>query len=130
MTAAGEQAVAWSLAITCPRPSNRAVDDFHVQPERAARTAAAFLGPSARLNLTPKTVQFHLDGSGDLPDLNQWHERLAIALDNLWLSTRTPEGKYRLPQPARTEIRTHAATDSPRVTRAGQNPPTDGDQMT
>jgi hypothetical protein len=119
----------WMLTITCPRPRNRARDDFHTQPDKVSRIAHQWFGPTAVLELTSRTVRFYYASRSCPNDLPFWYEKLATALDCLYLSTRGDDGKYRLPRPVRTEIR----EDDLHKTSApapAQTPPTDGDQVT
>jgi hypothetical protein len=113
----------WTLTITCPRPKNRAVDDFHTRPEKVARIAVEWFGPDAGLLLTVRSVRFQYTGTGSLPDLNFWQARLATVLDCLYLSTRSASGECQLPYPTRAEV--ISVADQPR-----QAPPIEGDHVT
>lgn len=101
----GTSPSAWVLTIRCPRPASRAIDDFHVQPEKIARIAVDWFGPTAELSLTARTVQLRYSSSTPPRNLEFWNEQLATVLDCLYLSTRDADGRYRLPRPVRTEIR-------------------------
>lgn len=94
----------WTLTITCPRPTNRAIDDFHVRPEKVAKMAAEWFGPDAELTLTARTVRLTHTSPMPITNVAEWNERLATALHCLWLDTHTEGGAYRLPRPVRTEI--------------------------
>ncbi len=93
----------WTVLITCPRPRNRALDDFHTQPHKVARLAADWFGSRAELTLTARTVRLTCDYRHP-PKLDLLHEQLATALHCLYLDTRAGKG-FRLPRPVRTELR-------------------------
>lgn len=94
----------WTLTITCPRPANRAVDDFHTRPEKVAKIATEWFGPDAELTLTARTVRLTHTLPRPIENVAEWNERLATVLDCLYLDTHTDSGTYRLPRPVRTEI--------------------------
>lgn len=94
----------WTVAISCPRPRNRARDNFHTRPDRVARTTADFFGRDAEITLTARTVRLRYTGNRPPGNIAEWHERLATVLSCLWLDTRGEDGRYRLPHPVRTEI--------------------------
>ena len=95
----------FTLTITCRRPRSRAVDDFHVQPERVVRTVAALVGTGAEVTLTPRTVRLCVTNLRHVPDLEFWRRRMASLLDGLWLDVPRVRGVCQLPAPARIEIR-------------------------
>lgn len=128
----GQATVArWRLAITCPRPRSRAVDDFHVLPERVADTVAMFLGAGAELTLTARTVRFSITRAHPITDVGYWQKQLAFVLDCLYLDVqRDGRHDFRLPRPVRTEL--HETEDKTTLSdekRRGQTPPTEGDRM-
>lgn len=94
----------WTLTITCPRPKNRAIDDFHTRPEKVARVAAEWFGPDAELTLTARTVRLTHTLPCPIENVAEWNERLATVLDCLYLDTRVEGGGHHLPRPVRTEI--------------------------
>jgi hypothetical protein len=94
----------WELTVSCPRPRNRALDDFHTQPEKVARIAAQWFGPDATLTLTARRVRLTCTLETPPRDLTTWHDRLATALHCLYLDTHGDDGSYHLPRPARTEV--------------------------
>ncbi|MGW7504434.1 hypothetical protein ACWGIR_23275 [Streptomyces albidoflavus] len=98
----GRPRVRWTATFTCPRPRNRAVDDFHLRPDRVTRTVQRLIGPRARLTLDGAFVRL-VRTSPSRPDLARWQEELAIVLDSLHLETRV-EGRYVLPRPVRVEL--------------------------
>lgn len=105
-TQTAEAARQFTLTISCPRPRNRAVDDFHVRPDRVASTIAAFVSGEAEMTLTARTVRLRVAGLRHLPDLLFWHRRMAEIMRSLFLDVPLgPGGRCELPSPARTEIR-------------------------
>ncbi|MCX4911900.1 DNA adenine methylase [Streptomyces sp. NBC_00878] len=120
MSAAGTGA-RWELTIKCPRPRNRAVDDFHVRPERIANTVAMFLGARATLTLTTRTVRFSYAAHTPIGDVGYWQKQLAYVLHCLYLDVPSDgRNDFRLPGPVETQVR---ETD-------GQTSPSKGDQVT
>lgn len=110
----------WQLTIFCPRPRNRAVDNFHVRPERIANTVAMFLGPRASLTLTARTVRFSYTAHTPIRDVGYWQKQLAYVLNCLYLDVPSDgPNDFRLPRPVRTEVR---ETDE-------QTSPSKGDQL-
>jgi hypothetical protein len=96
----------WTLRISCPRPANRACDDWHVQPERVARIARDWFGKDAEITLTARTARLHTQGTGKPPtSLVHWQTRFATALDCLFMKVDRVRGECVLPRPVRTEIR-------------------------
>lgn len=95
----------WTLTITCPRPHNRSIDDYHTRPEKVAKIAAEWFSPDAELTLTERTVRLVYTQPRSIENIAEWNERLARALDALYLDTRTEDGGHRLPRPVRTEVR-------------------------
>lgn len=122
----------WQLTIHCPRPRSRAVDDFHVQPERVANTVAMFLGPRAKLSLTARTVRLCCTSATPLTDISYWQKQLAVVLDCLYLDVpRDARRELRLPRPVRTELCEMDVQDFPAdETGRGQTSPSKGDQVT
>lgn len=94
----------YTLTITCPRPRNRAGDDFHLRPERLAQMAAEWFGPDAALEVTMQSVCLRTVGPGTLDDIAYWHRRLAAVLNCLLLDVPSAGVHYALPRPIRTEI--------------------------
>lgn len=98
----------WTLTITCPRPDSRARpgDDFFVQPERMAKTAATFFGPGTEITLTARTVRLRRTRPHPPGDIARLHHDFAMVLDCLRFNTCTDRGRdlYQLPRPVRTEI--------------------------
>jgi hypothetical protein len=94
----------YTLTITCMRPRSRAIDDFHVQPERVARAVAAFIGEEAELLLRPRTVRLTVTGLDHLPNPKYWRQRLGEVLNCLYLDVPRIRGDYQLP-PLRFDIR-------------------------
>ncbi len=101
-------ASSYTLTIACRRPRSRAVDDFHVQPDRVARTVATFIGEDAELTLTPRTIRLTVTGLGQMPNPKYWQQRLGEVLDCLRLDVPRTRGEYQLP-PLRFDIRETAA---------------------
>lgn len=99
-----EPAGRWKLTITCPRPANRAVDDFHTQPEKVTALAAEWFGPGTELTLTARAVRLVHTLPIPISNVTEWNERLATALSCLYLDTMVEGGGYCLPRPVRTEI--------------------------
>lgn len=95
----------YTLTITCGRPTNRAVDDFHTQPERIARTLATFIGGAAELTLTARTARLDVSDLSQLPNPKYWQQRMGEVLDCLWLDVPRIHGDYQLPSPVRFDIR-------------------------
>lgn len=93
------------MTITCPRPRNRASDNFHTRPDAVAETAAIWFGEDAELTLTAREAKLRYTGSYPPGDVADWHTRLAIVLHCLYLDTRGNDGSHSLPRPIRTEIR-------------------------
>ena len=123
--------VRWHLTITCPRPRNRAVDDFHVRPDRVANTAAMFLGARAELALTARTVRFSITREHPITDIGYWQKQLALVLDCLYLDVqRDGRHDFRLPRPVRVELRETEDQTFLAVQAQGQTPPSEGDQVT
>ncbi|MDX2658326.1 hypothetical protein PV382_23875 [Streptomyces scabiei] len=122
----------WQLTIQCPRPRNRAVDDFHVRPERVADTVAMFLGPRAELLLTARTVRLCYTSATPLTDIGYWQKQLAFVLDCLYLDVpRDARRELRLPRPVRTELREMDAQDFPADENGlGQTAPSEGGRVT
>lgn len=128
---AQSSSVRWHLAITCPRPRNRAVDDFHVQPERMANVAAMFLGAHAELTLTARTVRFSITRAHPITDIGYWQKQLALALHCLYLDVqRDGRHDFRLPRPIRVELRETEDQNSLAVQAQGQTSPIEGDRVT
>ncbi|MEU5772654.1 hypothetical protein ABZ819_05030 [Streptomyces venezuelae] len=100
----------FALTITCRRPASRAVDDFHVQPERIARAVSTFIGGDAELTLKPRSVRLVVTDLGQTPNPAYWRQRLGEVLDCLHLDVPRVRGEYQLP-PLRFVIRetTHPA---------------------
>lgn len=124
--------VRWQMTIKCPRPRNRAVDDFHVRPERVANTVAMFLGARAKLTLTARTVQFSYTAHTPIDDVAYWQKQLAYVLHCLYLDVPS-DGRhdFRLPRPVRTEVCEIDGQSSPkRDERRGQTPPIEGVEVT
>jgi hypothetical protein len=99
-----EPAGQWTLTITCPRPKNRAVDDFHVRPDKVTRVGVEWFGEGAELTLTARTVRLTQTTDAPVRDLTMWQQKLATVLYCLMLDTHTNGGAYRLPRPVRTEV--------------------------
>ena len=95
----------FTLTITCRRPSSRAVDDFHIQPERIARTVATFVGGDAELTLTARTARLNVSDLTQLPNPKYWQQRMGEILHCLWLDVPRVRGDYQLPSPVRFDIR-------------------------
>ncbi|MFH9403299.1 hypothetical protein ACH4JS_26640 [Streptomyces sp. NPDC017638] len=95
----------YTLTITCGRPSTRAVDDFHTQPERISRALATFIGGQAELTLTARTAHLTVAALTQLPNPKYWQQRLGEVLDSLWLDVPRIRGDYQLPSPVRFDIR-------------------------
>jgi len=93
----------WTVTVTCPRPANRALDDFHLAPARVDGTVRRLLGRHAQLTVTGNQVRLVRSTTAP-PDLIRWQEELALVLSCLYLDTRTRDGLYVLPRPVRTEI--------------------------
>ncbi|MFE7965373.1 hypothetical protein ACFU0X_20455 [Streptomyces cellulosae] len=93
----------WTVTLTCPRPANRAADDFHLAQHRIDGTVRRLLGRDAQLTLTPNQVRL-VRKSTTAPDLARWQEELALVLSCLYLDTRTDDGRYMLPRPVRTDV--------------------------
>lgn len=124
-------AVRWQMTITCPRPRNRAVDDFHLRPEHVENTVAMFLGPRASLSLTARTVQLHVTSSTPITDVGYWQKQLALVLDCLYLDVqRDGRHEFRLPRPVKTELRETDDQNFPDNRRRDQTQPTKGDRVT
>lgn len=98
----------YAVTITCRRPANRAVDDWHVQPERIASTTAIFFGKSVEMTITPRRVRLCAPGLQRLPDIPCWKRRMAEVMNCLYLDVRRVGGDigghYELPAPVRVEI--------------------------
>lgn len=98
----------YAVTITCRRPANRARDDWHVQPERIARTTAIFFGKSAELTLTPRRARLSAPDLAYLPDIKAWEARMAEVMHCLYLDVEWVGGQYsghyELPTPVRVEI--------------------------
>jgi hypothetical protein len=121
----------WHLTITCPRPRNRAVDDFHVRPERVANVAAMFLGARAELVLTARTVRFSITREHPITDVGYWQKQLAFALDCLYLDVeRDGRRDFRLPRPVRVELRETDDQNLLAVKAQGQAQPIEGERVT
>lgn len=96
----------WTLTIRCPRPANRACDDWHVQPQRVERLARDWFGKNAEITLTTRTARLRLEGTGKPPiHLAHWQSSFATVLDCLFMEIERVRGKCVLPRPLRTEIR-------------------------
>lgn len=123
--------VRWHLAITCPRPRNRTVDDFHVRPERVANAAAMFLGAGAELKLTARTVRFSITRAHPITDIGYWQKQLAWVLNCLYLDVqRDGRHDFRLPRPVRVELREMEDQNFLANQAQGQTSPSKGDQVT
>jgi hypothetical protein len=94
----------YTLTITCARPRSRAIDDFHVQPERVSRAVATFIGGDAELTLRPRTVRLTVTALDRLPNPAYWRQRLGEVLNCLHLDVPRVRGDYQLP-PLRFDIR-------------------------
>jgi hypothetical protein len=99
----------YTLTITCRRPSNRAVDDFHVQPERVASAVAALIGGKAELILTSRTARLEVAALEQLPNPRYWQQRMGEVLHCLYLEVPRVRGDYQLPSPVRFDIRETSA---------------------
>ncbi|MCT9105356.1 hypothetical protein [Streptomyces mirabilis] len=95
----------YTLTITCGRPPNRAVDDFHIQPERIAHAIATFTGGNAELTLTARTARLHVEALAQLPNPRYWQQRMGEVLNCCWLEVPRIRGDYQLPSPVRFDIR-------------------------
>lgn len=124
--------VRWQMTIKCPRPRNRAVDDFHVRPERIANTVAMFLGARADLTLTARTVRFSYTAHTPIVDVGYWQKQLAYVLHCLYLDVpRDGRHDFRLPRPVRTEVcETDGQNFPEHDEHRGQTSPSKGDQVT
>jgi hypothetical protein len=95
----------YTLTIACRRPPNRMRDEWNLQPERIARTVAAFVGGDATLTLTPRTARLNATALTQLPNPQYWQQRMGEVLDGLRLDVPRIRGEYQLPGPVRIEIR-------------------------
>ncbi|UPZ27657.1 hypothetical protein MUK60_07395 [Streptomyces sp. LRE541] len=98
----------WTLTIRCPRPANRAADDFHVQPEKVDRLAHEWFGRDAAITLTARTATLQIRGEGQMPGhlIDHYRTSFASALSCLFLKIELKGGGgYVLPRPVRTDIR-------------------------
>jgi hypothetical protein len=94
----------FTLEIVCRWPRSRARDDWHVQPERVARTLAVFIGGDAEMKLTPRTVRLHGTSPHRISDVAYWHLRMALVMHCLRLEVPQVQGDFQLPAPVRTVI--------------------------
>ncbi|MGQ4469335.1 hypothetical protein ACWDX8_13365 [Streptomyces anthocyanicus] len=97
----------WSVSISCPRPANRARDDFHVQPHRVQDLATSWFGKSAEITLRPRVVVLRMAGTGPIPIhlLTHWKTSFASALDCLFMQIERAGGECVLPHPVRVDLR-------------------------
>lgn len=97
----------WALTIRCPRPANRALDDFHVQPEKVARIAQEWFGQDATITLTARTATFQIQGEGPAPVhlIDHYRTGFASALDCLFMKVDRIHSRCVLPRPVRIDVR-------------------------
>lgn len=93
-------AVRWTVAITCPLPPNRTVDDLHTRGDKPTAMARMFFGPGAELDLTHGEVRFRHTAPGFPGDIARWEGWLAMVLKCMFLG----ESDRVLPRPVRVEI--------------------------
>ncbi|MYR84045.1 hypothetical protein GTY41_03575 [Streptomyces sp. SID685] len=95
----------YTLTITCGRPSNRACDDFHVQPKYIVDAVKTFIGGDAELSLTARTARLTVADLSQLPNPKYWQQRMGEVLHCLWLDVPRIRGDYQLPSPVQFDIR-------------------------
>lgn len=92
------------VTITCPRPRNRARDEFHLRPDRIAQTVSGFYA-DATLTMTRRTITFQLTSRTTVTEISSIHSALASILSCLMLEIEH-DSRYRglLPKPVRTTV--------------------------